>query len=233
MAVARRGASRARSHRSSAGSTASSDSAPTIPETRWPRSSISAAVNCAARSPQPQKHRSENGRSHHGSRYRRDRSTRADPWRTRLGPMSDDVPTEGERSEDDDSGDDHVGPVRRRMHERFLEEADHPITSRCSRCSRSPSGAVLVAPMLSEWQCGRTIAVILVGGSALIALERSGAHRARPTHEHRDRGLRRCAGRAQPDHRGLVRSPMWSTRSPRCCSRWSWWSRPSSSSGAC
>ncbi|MFI5045205.1 MAG: potassium channel family protein [Acidimicrobiales bacterium] len=72
-----------------------------------------------------------------------------------------------------------LGPVRRRLHERLLEDQAESATL------ARPMFPVFVltlmgvflSPVLSDWRWGRTVTVIIIGGSAALALERSGAHR--------------------------------------------------------
>ncbi|MFI5044098.1 MAG: hypothetical protein ACHQDC_04845, partial [Acidimicrobiales bacterium] len=72
-----------------------------------------------------------------------------------------------------------LGPVRRRLHERLLQdEAQSATLARpMFPVFVLTLMGVILSPVLSDWRWGQTVTVILIGGSAVLALERSGAHR--------------------------------------------------------
>ena len=68
---------------------------------------------------------------------------------------------------------------RRPLHQRILvEEEKEAVAKPMFPVFVLTLIGVAVSPILGEWRFGRSIEVILIGGAAVIALERSGAHRA-------------------------------------------------------
>jgi uncharacterized membrane protein len=87
--------------------------------------------------------------------------------------MSDD-PTPDEGSADGDVPE--RGPLRARIRTRMLEDDhDHRAGSMFPVFLLTLLG-VVISPLVGDWTFGRTISVIVIGGSTVLALERSGAH---------------------------------------------------------